>query len=122
MSAAAAFEHDADTAVGVWAIVVAAGTGSRFGGAKQYALLGGRRVVDWSLATARSVCGAVVLVVPPDRAELPEAADLVVPGGATRSESVRAGLAVLDPTRATTRRRRARRRATVRLAASCFTR
>lgn len=97
MSAAAAFEDDADTAVGVWAIVVAAGTGTRFGGTKQYALLGGKRVVDWSLAAARASCAEVVLVVPPDRAESPEAADHVVVGGATRSESVRAGLAVIAP-------------------------
>jgi 2-C-methyl-D-erythritol 4-phosphate cytidylyltransferase len=97
VSAAAAFEDDADTAVGVWAIVVAAGTGTRFGGTKQYALLGGKRVVDWSLAAARASCAEVVLVVPPDRAESPEAADHVVVGGATRSESVRAGLAVIAP-------------------------
>ncbi len=95
MSAAAAFEEDIESDVDVWAIVVAAGTGARFGGAKQYALLGGRRVVDWSLATARAACGAVVLVVPPDRADALEAADHVVPGGATRSASVRAGLAVV---------------------------
>ncbi len=95
MSAVAAFDEDADTAVGVWGIVVAAGSGSRFGGAKQYALLGGRRVLDWSLASARAACGSVVLVVPPDRVGDREAADHVVAGGATRSESVRAGLSVL---------------------------
>ena len=96
MSAAAAFEEDIESDVDVWAIVVAAGTGARFGGAKQYALLGGKRVVDWSLATARAACGAVVLVVPPDRADSLEAADHVVAGGATRSASVRAGLAVVS--------------------------
>ena len=95
MSAAAAFENDVESDVNVWAIVVAAGSGARFGGAKQYALLGGKRVVDWSLATARAVCGGVVLVVPPDRADIPEAADHVVAGGDTRSASVRAGLAAL---------------------------
>ena len=77
--------------------MVAAGAGSRFGGAKQYALLGGKRVVDWSLATARASCGEVILVVPPDRADAPEAADHVVAGGASRSESVRAGLAAIAP-------------------------
>ena len=97
MSAAAAFDDEADTAIGVWAIVVAAGAGSRFGGAKQYALLGGKRVVDWSLATARASCAEVILVVPPDRADAPEAADHVVAGGASRSESVRAGLAAIAP-------------------------
>ena len=77
----------------VWAIVVAAGTGSRFGGPKQFADLEGRRVVDWALVASRSVADGVVLVVPPAylKDEAP-AADVVVAGGATRSESVRAGL------------------------------
>jgi 2-C-methyl-D-erythritol 4-phosphate cytidylyltransferase len=76
-----------------WVIVVAAGSGNRFGGAKQYAPLLGRRVVDWSLEAARSVADGVVLVVPPDRAGDHEpGADRVVAGGATRSGSVRAGL------------------------------
>jgi 2-C-methyl-D-erythritol 4-phosphate cytidylyltransferase len=76
-----------------WVILVAAGSGNRFGGAKQYAPLLGRRVVDWSLEAARSVADGVVLVVPPDRAGDHEpGADRVVAGGATRSGSVRAGL------------------------------
>ncbi len=82
----------------IWAIVVAAGSGTRFGGAvpKQYLPLGGRRLLDWSLETARAACDGVVLVVSPDRAADPEpGADQVVPGGSTRSESVRAGLAVV---------------------------
>ena len=69
----------------VWGIVVAGGAGSRFGGAKQYATLGGKRVLDWSLAAARQACGAVVLVVPADHEHLAEpAADHVVVGGATQ--------------------------------------
>lgn len=80
----------------VWAVVVAAGTGDRFGGPKQYEELGGRRVLDWSLAAARHCCDGVVLVVPPDRVEDPEPdADRVVAGGASRSASVRAGLAAV---------------------------
>ena len=80
----------------VWAVVVAAGSGSRFGGAKQYETLGDRRVLDWGLAAARHTCAGVVLVVPPDRASDPEpAADAVVAGGTTRSASVRAGLAAV---------------------------
>ena len=52
--------------------------------------------MDWSLTTAREVTDHVVLVVPPDRATDPEAgADAVVAGGATRSASVRAGLAAV---------------------------
>ena len=81
-----------------WAVVVAAGSGSRFGAPKQYELLGDRRVLDWSLQAARTSCDGVVLVVPPDRAGDPEDADAVVAGGATRSASVRAGLAAVPMT------------------------
>jgi 2-C-methyl-D-erythritol 4-phosphate cytidylyltransferase len=53
-------------------------------------------VLDWSLDAARASCDAVVLVVHPDRAGDPEpGADVVVAGGATRSASVRAGLAAV---------------------------
>lgn len=80
----------------VWAVVVAAGAGSRFGGFKQYELLGSRRVVDWAVAAARSVSDGVVLAVPAGGGARPEAGvDAVVEGGATRSASVRAGLAAL---------------------------
>ena len=73
-----------------WAIVVAGGSGSRYGGLKQFEDLAGRRVVDWSLAAARESCDGVVLVVPVG-VEEPGA----VTGGATRSDSVRAGLAAV---------------------------
>jgi 2-C-methyl-D-erythritol 4-phosphate cytidylyltransferase len=77
----------------VWAIVVAAGSGDRFGGPKQYEALGALRVLDWSLDTARDACDGIVLVVHPERAGDPEpGADAVVSGGLTRSASVRAGL------------------------------
>ena len=86
----------------VWAIVVAAGAGSRFGRPKQYEPLGGRRVLDWSLAAARQVADGVVVVVTPDRlgeplaaAGKPGAPDAIVAGAATRSGSVRAGLAAV---------------------------
>jgi 2-C-methyl-D-erythritol 4-phosphate cytidylyltransferase len=80
----------------VWTIVVAAGSGTRFGGPKQYAPLGSRRVIDWSLATARQLTDGVVAVVPSDRVADPGLdADTVVAGGPTRSASVRAGLAAL---------------------------
>ena len=79
----------------VWAIVVAAGSGDRYGGPKQYERLGDRRVLDWSLGAARAACDGVVVVVHPDRADDDEGADAVVAGGATRSESVRAGLAAV---------------------------
>ncbi|MGI9022021.1 MAG: 2-C-methyl-D-erythritol 4-phosphate cytidylyltransferase [Acidimicrobiales bacterium] len=75
---------------GVWAIVVAGGSGARFGRPKQFEDLLGRRVLDWSLAAARAVCEGVVPVLPDDRLE-PGA----LPGGPTRSASVRAGLAAV---------------------------
>lgn len=73
-----------------WAIVVAAGCGSRFGGDKQSADLGGRRVVDWSIAAANQSCSGVVVVIPPGSPGF--GAEVEVEGGATRSESVRRGL------------------------------
>jgi 2-C-methyl-D-erythritol 4-phosphate cytidylyltransferase len=82
----------------VWTVVVAAGSGARFGAAKQFEQLGERRVVDWALEAAQAASAGVVLVVPPDRAVTDEPlADVVVPGGATRSASVRAGLAAVPP-------------------------
>lgn len=79
-----------------WAIVVAAGAGERFGERKQFARLGYGRVVDWSLRAAREHCDGVVLVVPADQVGDDEPqADAVVAGGATRSGSVRAGLAAV---------------------------
>jgi len=82
----------------VWAVVVAAGTGVRFGTLKQYEQLGDRRVLDWALERARAVADGVVLVVPPDRAgESEHGVDAVVAGGETRTASVRAGLAAVPP-------------------------
>lgn len=80
----------------VWAVVVAAGRGERFGAPKQYERLGGRRVLDWALDAAGARAEGVVLVVPPERAGDPEpGATAVVAGGATRPASVRAGLAAV---------------------------
>jgi 2-C-methyl-D-erythritol 4-phosphate cytidylyltransferase len=81
-----------------WTIVVAAGSGSRFGRLKQYERLGDKRVLDWALEAARAVSEGVVLVVPPDGVERHEKGiEAIVPGGATRSQSVRAGLAAVPP-------------------------
>jgi 2-C-methyl-D-erythritol 4-phosphate cytidylyltransferase len=77
----------------VWTIVVAAGTGQRFGGPKQFEPLGDRRVLDWAVATARSVSDGVVVVVPPGQADTPGE----VEGGETRSASVRRGLGAVPP-------------------------
>lgn len=83
-----------------WTIVVAAGSGSRFGAVKQYERLDGRRVIDYACDTARRASHGIVVVLPSDEAvsawtstgTQPERA---VAGGSTRSESVRAGLAAV---------------------------
>ncbi len=82
----------------VWTVIVAAGSGTRFGGAKQYLELAGTRVVDRSVAVAAQVSDGVVVVVPPSDVEAESArlaADSVVAGGASRTASVRNGLAAV---------------------------
>ncbi len=81
----------------MWAIVVAAGGGARFGGAKQFARLAGRPLVERAVATAREACDGVVVVLPPERQWVPPAGVEAVTGGATRSASVRAGLEAVPP-------------------------
>ena len=79
-----------------WAIVVAGGSGLRFGERKQFLQLGDARVVDWALRAAAAHSEGVVLVVPADALGHSEPqATVVVAGGATRSASVRAGLAAV---------------------------
>ena len=87
----------------VAAIIVAAGEGRRFGAPKQFALLGGRSVLERSLAAfeANARVGEIVLVLP-DVALGPKYASpfakvrSVVRGGARRQDSVRAGFDRLD--------------------------
>jgi 2-C-methyl-D-erythritol 4-phosphate cytidylyltransferase len=66
--------------VKTWAIVVAAGSGTRFGAEKQFAKLGNETVVERAVRIASTECGGVTVVLP-ER------------GGETRSASVRVGLA-----------------------------
>lgn len=80
----------------VWGIVVAGGSGRRFGSLKQLEPLAGRRVIDIAVDALDAHVDGVVVVVPGDtldRVEWP--GDVVVAGGGTRSESVRSGLAVV---------------------------
>ncbi len=87
------------------AVVVGAGSGSRFGGElpKQFHELSGRTVLEWAvraLAGHPAVAGVVVVLAPAElagpRAVLARGwpgVSRVVAGGATRSESVRQGVA-----------------------------
>jgi 2-C-methyl-D-erythritol 4-phosphate cytidylyltransferase len=82
----------------VWTVVVAGGSGTRFGRPKQYEPIAGMRMLDRSVATAARAGAGVVVVVPGGDVarEAPlHAPHPVVAGGTTRSESVRAGLAAV---------------------------
>ncbi|MEY3805190.1 MAG: 2-C-methyl-D-erythritol 4-phosphate cytidylyltransferase [Actinomycetota bacterium] len=75
----------------VWTIVVAAGSGLRFGRAKQFEVIGGKKIVDWAVEEASKHSAGVVVVLPAGQANQPGQ----VEGGNTRSESVRRGLAAV---------------------------
>jgi 2-C-methyl-D-erythritol 4-phosphate cytidylyltransferase len=81
--------------VTTWGIVVAGGSGSRFGAAKQFARLAGVAVIDRALGATREACDCVVVVVPNDVAWRAPSEVATAPAGATRSDSVRSGLAVV---------------------------
>ena len=85
------------------AIVVAAGSGSRAGGDKQWRAVGGRPIVRWSVETLLAAGADSVVVVIAPGAETRAAAALsglvgwrTAQGGATRAESVQAGLTALE--------------------------
>ncbi len=91
----------------VWTIVVAAGAGTRFGGPKQFLDLRGIRVVDRAIAVAARHSDGVVVVTPaepvadtgpivaPRGAGLEDLGFEVVTGAASRTGSVRRGLAAV---------------------------
>lgn len=72
----------------IWTVIVGGGSGERFGRPKQYETLGEHRVIDRAREAAERATDGVVVVVPAADAEREGG----VPGGRTRSESVRAGL------------------------------
>ena len=93
------------------ALLVAAGSGERLGAGrpKAFVVLGGRRMIEWSLDALRAAGIEDIVVTAPPEAEIEgdgvvtvggETIALgarVVPGGATRSASVRAALAAAPP-------------------------
>lgn len=89
--------------MGFAAIVVAAGSGSRAGGDKQWRAVGGRPMVRWSVEAllAAGADSIVVVIAPGAETRAAEALAALsgwrtVVGGATRAGSVQAGLAALE--------------------------
>lgn len=82
------------------ALIVAAGRGTRAGGAlpKQWQTIAGRRVADWTLEAFASHPGIdhIVMVINPADAELAPKGVETTAGGATRAQSVLAGLQALE--------------------------
>jgi 2-C-methyl-D-erythritol 4-phosphate cytidylyltransferase len=88
--------------VSTWTVVVAAGSGTRFGGDKQLADLSGMTVLARSVVSAATVSDGVVVVVSAGRRREVsgvlsglDQVEAIGDGGATRSESVRCGLAAV---------------------------
>lgn len=92
----------------LWCIVPAAGSGSRMGPVdgrqlpKQYLPLAGRPMLAWTLEALASAAPAAILLVvaPEDRFELeagllPATLERIADGGASRAETVMAGLRAL---------------------------
>jgi 2-C-methyl-D-erythritol 4-phosphate cytidylyltransferase len=77
-------------------IVLAAGSGSRFGDQKQFLELSpGVRLVDAALQAALSATESVILVLPPGYSWERHGVEITVAGGPTRRDSVAAGLAAV---------------------------
>jgi len=87
-----------DAASGPVALLVAAGSGQRLGAAvpKAFVPVAGRPMLEWSLAALRAAGIGEIVVALPAGATAPEGC-VGVPGGATRSESVRAALQAAGP-------------------------
>lgn len=81
-----------------WAMVLAAGGGTRFGGQKQFVRAAGHRLVDLAVDAAAEVCERVVVVLPPGRTWDGRPVYAVAAGGSDRRSSVRRGLAAIPDT------------------------
>ena len=90
------------------AVIVAAGSGTRLGRPKQFIALAGLPMVGWSIQTLASMpeIAELAIATEPESIEpmtalaerlAPHVARRVVRGGATRQESARRGVAVVDP-------------------------
>ena len=81
------------------ALIVAAGSGERLGASrpKAFVTLAGRPMVQWSVDALRAVPAVQRIVVALPEGETAPEGTTGVPGGAVRSASVRAALAVAGP-------------------------
>ncbi len=79
----------------MWAIVVAGGSGSRFGQPKQFLDLDGRTLLQWAIDSCATVAASVVVALPAGTEWEPPPGVVRVDGGASRVGSVRAALAAV---------------------------
>ncbi len=87
----------AGDAAQVWAVVLAAGRGERFGRPKQFERADGVRLVDRAVDVVGPHVQGIVLALPPGTPWDGPPVDVLVEGGATHAESTRAALGVLPP-------------------------
>jgi 2-C-methyl-D-erythritol 4-phosphate cytidylyltransferase len=79
-----------------WGVVLAAGSGARFGGPKQLAAIGpGERMVDRAVRTLRPIVPQLVVAITPGSEWDGDADVRVVAGGPSRVASMRAVLAAI---------------------------
>jgi 2-C-methyl-D-erythritol 4-phosphate cytidylyltransferase len=84
----------------VWTVVCAGGAGNRFGSAKQYAELGGKRLIEHAVHNAAVASDFVVIGAPASdvddlRWSFASTTIKVIAGGVLRSDTVRCALAVI---------------------------
>jgi len=79
----------------VWCVIVAAGSGTRFGGPKQFEQVAGLSVLQHSINAFAGLVDGLVLVMNPEHNAQINDVDQIVSGGLTRSDSVSNGLAAV---------------------------
>lgn len=82
----------------IWSIIVAAGTGTRFGALKQFSEFAGMSVLEHSIKPFIGLVEGIIVVTDPNNNDLSiPSIDKVVTGGMTRSDSVKNGLIEVPP-------------------------
>lgn len=77
-------------------VVLAAGSGQRYGGWKQYELLAGERLVDRAVRLVQAVAPSVTVVLPPGHEWEGPPVTAAVGGGSSRTESMRRAMDTID--------------------------